>query len=416
MHFHDWIIDRKVRGINVSATTTIGDYAELAGDIIKRNEFQRRRISTFGKTYELLRRDLLDGCVMPPLILAVTESYADNNRLLQQVIDECLKDMRVEEASVNKLKQHIDEAFNAKELMILDGLQRTHTIIQCLEDAKNQGETALAEFRQKKLRIEVYVGLHKLGLLYRMLTLNTGQTPMSFRHQIEIMYHDYLDSDNLPDGIRVVREVEGGRARGARAYKYQDVVDMFYAYTTGNPKSIDRPALVGQLKELDFLDGYRPEKNDEDMSVLLQTYHRFIERIENTSSNWRLDDSVAIKGDVNVDRPFGTDIGSLFGKVQPMTAFGAECHRLLENEHYQSLDAIQQAISSASFRSEIPEVAMLRLVTILDEIANKAKRIGDAQRVYFQYAFRHLLTPNTDAFQDLARCWLDAQQTYEIMV
>jgi hypothetical protein len=38
-----------------------------------------------------------------------------------------------------------------------------------------------------------------------MLTLNTGQTPMSLRQQIEMLYFDYLDNAGLPN-VKFVRE------------------------------------------------------------------------------------------------------------------------------------------------------------------------------------------------------------------
>lgn len=58
-----------------------------------------------------------------------------------------------------------------------------------------------------KLRLEVYVNINKFGVLYRMLTLNTGQTPMSVRHQIEMLYSDMLDKEI--NGVKLITEVEG---------------------------------------------------------------------------------------------------------------------------------------------------------------------------------------------------------------
>lgn len=43
------------------------------------------------------------------------------------------------------------------------------------------------QFNENKL-VEIYFKINRFGNLYRMLTLNTGQTPMSLRHQIEILY------------------------------------------------------------------------------------------------------------------------------------------------------------------------------------------------------------------------------------
>lgn len=73
LQFNSWLIDRKIRAVNVGVDIPLGEYSELAGALLRKNELQRRRIASAGKVYELLRRDLLQGCVMPPIILAVSE-------------------------------------------------------------------------------------------------------------------------------------------------------------------------------------------------------------------------------------------------------------------------------------------------------------------------------------------------------
>ena len=93
------------------------------------------------------------------------------------------------------------------ELVILDGLQRTYTLVDLEQELIASGdETSLKSFYGHKIRIEVYVGINRLGILYRMLTLNTGQTPMSLRHQIEMLYLDY--SKTPPPGITLIREAD----------------------------------------------------------------------------------------------------------------------------------------------------------------------------------------------------------------
>ena len=75
----------------------------------------------------------------------------------------------------------------------MDGLQRTFTIqeIYNQEDLENKDEVL-----KQVIRVEFYLGLNREGVLYRMLTLNTGQTRMSLRHQIEMIYRDLLFKDN----------------------------------------------------------------------------------------------------------------------------------------------------------------------------------------------------------------------------
>ena len=248
-----------------------------------------------------------------------------------------------------------------------------------------------------------------------MLTLNTGQTPMSFRHQLEILYNDYIDNNSLPNGIQVVREADAARARGATNYKYSDVVDLFYAYSTGSPMPYTKQALVGELKELKFLENFKYVPDNDDMQKLLVAFNGCTKRIEELDEGWSfvvVEDEEETGG--TVVRPFATNSASMFSRTQVMTGFGAECSRLLKKNVHADLDEIAALAPRFHFSGD-PSVALDQLIQILDRIAKNAKRIGDAQRVYFQFAFRALLNPNDEAYLDLSKCWLAAEETYQMM-
>lgn len=89
-----------------------------------------------------------------------------------------------------------------------------------------------------KIRAEIYIGINKLGILYRMLTLNTGQTQMSTRHQIEIIYSDYVDTDI--EGIRLLREVDDQSPRRQGEYKFQDVIEGFTSFIQRDYLTMER--------------------------------------------------------------------------------------------------------------------------------------------------------------------------------
>ena len=86
----------------------------------------------------------------------------------------------------------------------------------------------MGAFYSNKLRIELYLGINKFGILYRMLTLNTGQTPMSVRHQIEMLYQDYLTHDI--EGIKVLREVDENNNNELGTYNFKSVIEGFNSY------------------------------------------------------------------------------------------------------------------------------------------------------------------------------------------
>jgi hypothetical protein len=393
-------------GINVGVEMSVGEYLELAPEVISKNEYQRKKVKSAGKTYDLLRKDLLNGCIMPPIILAVTDAYGPS-------LDMLVRDIIANgnpQCDWHAIDESLTRAIYEKEILILDGLQRSLTLLGISENEDLPIEDR-SRFYDHPIRTEIYVGLSKTGILYRMLTLNTGQTPMSFRHQLEILYYDYIDNSELPEGITVLKEVEERRARGAGRYKYNDVIDMFYAYSTGSAMPYDKQALVSQLREIDFLESFSYHEGSDEMKSLLINYHHLVEIITRLSFDW----AYAPEDDEgNIARPFGTNVPSILARTQPMSGFGAEVKRLQKNGIVgsdQNLDAIFRHFNF----SEDPETSLEQLLMILDNIAKTAKRIGDAQRAYFQYAFRALLLPESEAFGDLSKCWLKGQEDFEMM-
>lgn len=180
------INDYRINSLNLYVETTFGEYLQYARDLVKNNDLQRKRVKTSKTVYSLLKTDLLNGCVIPPLVLAIV-GYDDN---LKNISNDGLQDY---------IKK------NRSNVLILDGLQRTHTLIDAENEAIRQKNTD--KFYNYKLRLEVYVNINKFGVLYRMLTLNTGQTPMSTRHQMEMLYSDMLDTEI--EGVKLVKEVDG---------------------------------------------------------------------------------------------------------------------------------------------------------------------------------------------------------------
>lgn len=98
---------------------TIGDYLEFAMDILENNDMQRKKVKSSKSVYSLLKTDLKRGCVIPPLVLALTESG---------IIDE--------KTANDKIQDYISA--NPQNLMILDGLQRTYTMIAAKKNLKRR--------------------------------------------------------------------------------------------------------------------------------------------------------------------------------------------------------------------------------------------------------------------------------------
>ncbi|MDA8501138.1 hypothetical protein NNO02_01520, partial [Citrobacter sp. Awk 2] len=161
--------DERINAKNILVEMSLDEYQKLIKNILNKNEFQRKRVKSSKTVYALLKEDLLKNCIIPPIVLALTSklSFDENDS----------------DEFTSKINDKKDD------LVILDGLQRTHTILDLISELKeSQNEAALNKLLAQPIRVEIYNGLNRLGILYRMLTLNTGQTPMSLRQQIEILY------------------------------------------------------------------------------------------------------------------------------------------------------------------------------------------------------------------------------------
>lgn len=104
----------------------------------------------------------------PPIVLAYCEAISDGEEIIEVI------------------------KRNPSGIKILDGLQRSYTIRDIVLDYES-GKVPAEDGNplNNLVRVEIYTGINKLGILYRMLTLNTGQTRMTTRHQIEIIYSDH---------------------------------------------------------------------------------------------------------------------------------------------------------------------------------------------------------------------------------
>jgi len=415
------LLDRKAKGINVAALMSLEEYWHLAQQIMLKNPFQRRKVRTKYRVYALLKKDLLEGCVIPSITLATTERFGKRVAKEVQMI---LAHDAVNDETEKMAHELTARAIDAYELLILDGLQRTYAINEAFEEARDLGEEE--DFKVRPVRVEIYVGMKKQGLLYRMLTLNTGQTPMSFRHQLEILYHDYLDPNAFPEGIRIFREKDGRSVSSPGTYRFSEVIDLYQSFIQATSKPVDRQSLFEEIKKLDFLESY-DVRGQEEMMFLLEVYNDFVQKLYAADSEWtypigleRFDEThedVAVYPDSEpanlVEKPFGTTFHTIFSKSQPMTGFGCTCSFLLDNGLYDQLTDIREYVQSMfNPEKDMVDHGMRNLIQFLDDIKATAKRYGDAQRGFFEFYFRVLLDRTDRSCLDLVGSPAEAYDRY----
>lgn len=171
---------------------------------------------------------------MPPLVLAIAGDKdinleAENSIISQDIVDKIKTD--------------------CKDILILDGLQRTYTLIDADAEIKQEEPESYQKFLNYKLRLEIYVDINKFGVLYRMLTLNTGQTPMAARHQLEMLYRDKLNTSI--EGVKLITDVQGKADPEDNEFVFKNVIDGFNSYMNRNELPIDRQELLENIQMLE---------------------------------------------------------------------------------------------------------------------------------------------------------------------
>jgi len=352
-----------------------------------------------------MKRDFLDGCVLPPIVLALR----DGTGTIQQNDQVILQELRDRTA----------------QLVILDGLQRTYSLLDLRNEIADAGKRTA--FLNQILRVEIYIGINRLGILYRMLTLNTGQSPMSLRQQIEMLYLDLADS--AIEDVQLIREVDDTSITKPNQYSFRSMIDGYNSYIERNELPIDRFEILEAIKGLNNLSSETRTANL--FNDFVSTYHSFVFHLDqlvgpvlyiNTRENQKdllqtpgktifLSDS----GQPFEGKPFGDTVTSIFSKSQPLTGFGAALGKLKDHGVFNDFSEIKQLIAANLAADDAPE-AVASLLRRLEAIRLTSKKIGNAQRLYFQFFFRELFNQNSDSFCKIETAVAEAYKKYQSQV
>lgn len=167
--------------------------------LVNKFEAQRKLLDT--KFYKRLERDILKGCMMPPITIAFVGNI---------------------NGSIEEFERYIDD--NLEKAYILDGNQRLNTLSRAKGQDGFDGNT--------KLLLNVIISPSKDMLLYRMITLNNGQKPMTPRHQIEILTQELFDFSDLNIDVQTEKERSQNIIRGA--FNLGDISRGYLAFLTDN--------------------------------------------------------------------------------------------------------------------------------------------------------------------------------------
>ena len=280
-------------------------------------------------------------------------------------------------------------------MLILDGLQRTYTLIDADEEMKLKGENKYEQFLNNKLRLEIYVEINKFGILYRMLTLNTGQTPMSARHQLEMLYSNMLGTEI--DGVKLITDKEGKADPDENEFIFKNAIEGFNSYMNRNELPLDRQDILDNVKVLEHMAG---ENISEDLfKEFLETYIKIFTTLRKITENHVITEEDLQEYQIG-ESPFGKKASKIFSSSQALTGFGAAVGKMKDLKLIKSLTDIVGMLEKLEESNE-GYTWMMEMLVKLDTIKSSSKKIGNAQRMFFQYFFRELFNTESDSYLSL---------------
>lgn len=355
------IFDGKIKSDSILIEIPVEKYVEISRTIIDKNPFQRKRVGSSSTIYSLLKNDLKELCSIPPLVLATSRNFSEDE--LSSLTHDLL--------------------FSEQNFLILDGLQRTYTLIDAYNELKIDGSEKFEQFKLHPIRLEIFLNIQKEYMLYRMLTLNTGQTPMSMRHQIEILYSDFIEKGI--DGITFVTELDEKRATLTSEYNFKESIEAFQSLVERDEFPMEKYDLLQVIKDIETIENSN-KKNINLFEEFVKLHYDFVNILDALYSGWNYDNSISdVSSEFEIEQyPYGKTIIQIFKKSQTMTGFAAAIGKLMESS---VLIDIKQAHDTL-VNIQVQNIESLHLLLKrLDDTKSYAKKIGNAQRTFFKHFF-----------------------------
>lgn len=223
----------------VYAEILMNDYLKLVGDDFDKFEIQRKRVDP--KKYTRLKEDIKKGALLPGITLAI------DHLKVQDFLEV------VNNKDSDKLIGLLNES---NDIYILDGLQRSYII-------KDLNDDGVIFQNDQKILLEIWFEKEINHLIYRLIVLNSGQKPMSMRHQVELLFMTLKkDIESEINGLEIFLERDGMIRSHARKFPFDRIVNAYYSFITKSPEIERDNLVVRKMNEDDILSSKEDELND----------------------------------------------------------------------------------------------------------------------------------------------------------
>lgn len=213
---YDISSDEVINGTHMIGSTNYDYTLRKIYPLINKLDIQRKLQSS--RFYRRLEDDILKGCIMPPITIAFIDSSFSS-------------------LDISAAEKYVSE--NVEEGFVLDGIQRLNTLHRV---SVNRNLNL-----RRPLYINVVICKSMDNLLYRMITLNNGQKPMTIRHQIEMLASNMYDFENLEMKIKSEKSSKKGLTH---AFKKDDLIKSYMAFLSGSVNIDNQKIIEEKMNEL----------------------------------------------------------------------------------------------------------------------------------------------------------------------
>lgn len=258
MEVFDVARDDVIKSTVIVARTNYADALQRIVPLIDRFDEQRKLQRP--KFYDRLEADIVKGCIMPPITLAFVQLNSD---------------IKSNDEALAYINSHIEHGY------ILDGMQRLNTL--------KRARTKPGFDPERFIYLNIIIAEKYDLLLYRMITLNNGQKPMTVRHQIEMLTRTLIE-DVLGEGaftnITILSEKETEVNSPRDSFRRSDIVSAYTAFLSDSPHNQNSRIIEEKLDEI--LVGKVMDANRSDTDVSFVDILREVDRLSEAQfiHNW----------------------------------------------------------------------------------------------------------------------------------
>lgn len=233
--------DSQRKCLSMITKMTLREYYALAKKSFDENgslEGQRgviKKSAAAARIRKRMNEDFSKGAIFPQVVIGVTQSTEELKRISLGM-----------EISTN--------CFIGKDtiISIIDGMQRSNIYFSNFEGNED-----------REIRVEFWVADDSIQLLYRMLVLNTGQTPWNTRRQVEVVFSNLAKSiedqlyEQYPDykeKIKLAQIDDNKKRTQAGIYPLNSVIEMYLGFNTRNVKVQVSDELSEEYQRFDMME------------------------------------------------------------------------------------------------------------------------------------------------------------------